>query len=98
MSAYHIKVVKGRSETVHPCDGYTVTTVPNEGTYADNPEIIGIPKGQKVKLELSPSNKVILLPRDGRIAFVMSGEGKSKGDTIDSYPKKRDRQIRNLEE
>lgn len=95
MAEYSIQVRKGRKDTLHPCDGYTVTTVPKEGYYAENSEVIAVPKGQKVKLELDckeHGKEVILLPKDGQIAFVLN----QKGDTITSYPKKRDRQIRNV--
>lgn len=97
MINYHIKVKKGRKDKPHPCGGYTVTTLPKEGYYAEHPEVIGMPKGQKVKFELTGvpegGENLILLPRDGQIAFVLD----SQGNTIDTYPKKRDRQIRNVE-
>lgn len=96
MSKYHVKVVKGRSESVYPADGYTVTTVPKEGYYAENPEVLGIPHGQKVKLTLEPSQKEILLPRDGRVAYITDPE--HHGNTIDSYPKRREREMRVLDE
>src|SRR5688572_12407231 len=101
MATYHINVVKGRKEKPHPCDGYTVTTLPNEGYYAEHPELLGIPKGQKIKIDTErPDPEVkgdiihetILIPRDGQIAYVMN----DKGDTITSYPKKRERQMRVL--
>lgn len=109
MFEYHVKVVKGRKETVYPCSGYTVTVRP-EGTdskYNDHPEIVGLPpigffdgkpnpdntpEGQVVKLELNgpdgPGNPIVYLPRDGKVAYIMN----SKGDTIDTYPRKPRRQ------
>lgn len=105
MSDYHVKVVKGRKETVYPCSGYTVTVKPegSDPLYIDHPEIVGLPpfgyfddrpnpnntpEGQTVKLELeSPSQPVIYLPRDGKVAYIMN----EKGDTIDTYPKRKHR-------
>lgn len=105
MSDYHVKVIKGRRETVYPCSGYTVIVKP-EGTdpkYNEHPEIVGLPpvgffndranpnntpEGQIVKLELnSPDQPVIYLPRDGKVAYIMN----AKGDTIDTYPKRKQR-------
>lgn len=97
MATYHIKTVKGRTEKIHPCDGYTVTTLPRQGHYAEHPEVIGMPEGQKVKIELdsgkNPAGKTLYYPRDG-IIFVMNNNGK----TIDTYPKKRERKLRNLDD
>lgn len=94
MPNYHIKVVKGRKEKPHPCEGYTVTVVPSKGYYAENPHLIDVPAGQRVKFDLEivnkkgePDREVILLPRDGSVAYVLD----SLGNTIDTYPKKRDR-------
>lgn len=92
MATYHVKTVKGRTEKIHPCDGYTVTTLPQQGHYAEHPEVIGMPKGQKVKIELD-SGKTLCYPRDG-VIFVMNNGGK----TIDTYPKKRERKLRNLDD
>jgi len=98
---YHINVVKGRKETPHPCDGYAVTTIPPEGYSHDHPEVYGVPKGQKVMIETERPGEngtiihgTILLPRDGQIAYIMN----EKGDTITSYPKKREREMRTLGE
>lgn len=91
MPTYHVKTIKGRKEKFYPCDGITVTVVPSVGYFADNPEEIGVPKGQRIKLELShPVNcpGEILIPRDGTVAHIMN----EKGDTLQTYPKKRDRQ------
>lgn len=96
MPNYHIKVVKGRVERMHPCEEFTVTIVPAKGHYAENPHLINMPLGQKIKLDLEFVNmkgemdrKVILLPKDGSVAYVMD----SVGNTVDTYPKKRYRQV-----
>lgn len=100
MAIYHIKVKKGRTDKPYPADKFTVTTLPKEGYYAEHPEVIGMPPGQKVRFETEYNKdgqiirETILLPRDGQIAFVLD----SQGNTIDSYPKKRDRVLRNVEE
>jgi hypothetical protein len=84
---YHIKVVRGRFEKPHPCNGYTVTTLPSAGYYAENPHVIDMPPGQRVKI-VTDGGETILIPRDGRVAYVMD----SGGNTIDTYPKKRARE------
>lgn len=92
MAMYHIKVVntKTKTEKPHPCDGYTVTLVPDSGYYAENSHIIGVPDGQKIKIEtelMTPQGmkrEIILIPQDGRKAYIMDGGG----NTIDSYPRK----------
>lgn len=90
---YHIKMVKGNTEKPYQCEGYTVTTLPKEGYYHDHPEKIGMPRGQRVKFDMEViengelTRKVICIPKDGAVAYVMN----DKGDTIDTYPKKRER-------
>jgi hypothetical protein len=96
MSSYHLKVVKGRTVKMHPCEMPTITVVPSQGHYAENPHLIDMPKGQKIKFDLEFVNtkgemerKIILLPKDGSVAYLLD----DKGNTIDTYPKKRDRQV-----
>lgn len=96
MPNYHLKVVKGRSVKMYPCESPTITVVPAKGYYAENPHLIGMPEGQKVKFDLEFVNpkgemerKIILLPQDGNVAYVLD----NLGNTIDTYPKKRDRQV-----
>jgi hypothetical protein len=80
---YTIKTVRGVKEKPYPCNGYTVTNLPESGYYVDHPEILGLPKGQKTKLVLEDGKEtVLLLPRDGTFAYVIQN-----GVTIDRYPK-----------
>jgi hypothetical protein len=97
MPNYHVKVVKGRTARVYPCESPTITVVPAEGYYHDNPHLIDMPEGQRVKLDLEFINpqglmerKIILIPQDGSVAYLMD----EKGNTIETYPKKRDRDQR----
>jgi hypothetical protein len=97
MANYHIKVAKGRKATLYPCEEYTVTTVPAEGYYAENPHVINMPEGQRVKLDINYidsqgklARRVILIPQDGDVAYVLDPH--ADGKTIETYPKKRDRQ------
>lgn len=80
---YTIKLVRGVKEKPYPCEGYTVTNLPESGYYLDHPEILGLPKGQKTRLVLEDGKgTILLLPRDGTFAFVIQN-----GVTIDRYPK-----------
>lgn len=120
MPNYHIKVVKGRKEKPHHCEGYTVTVIPSQGYYAENPHLLGlpavgyydrhpnsiltgldgkrVPEGQRIMFELEVhdaakglTRQVIYLPKDGTVAYVLDAH--NNGNTIDTYPKKRDRQV-----
>lgn len=100
---YTIKTVRGVKEKPYPCDGYTVTNLPESGYYLEHPEILGLPKGQKTRLVLEDGKgTILLLPRDGTFAFVIQN-----GVTIDRYPKgkredkkaaKREKELRVVEE
>lgn len=96
MPNYHLKVVKGRKETIYPCELPVITVVPTQGRYAENSELIDVPQGQRVKFDLEFLNsknelerKIILIPRDGSVAYLMD----TQGNTIDTYPKKRHREV-----
>lgn len=69
-----------------------IVGLPPEGFYSDNrPNHNQTPEGQILKFELdNPTHDVIYLPRDGKILFVMNGDG----DTIDTYPRKAQRNDR----
>lgn len=98
MPNYHLKVVKGRKEKLHPCESFTVTVVPTHGYYAENPHLVDVPKGQRIKFDVEYvdtrtgklAREIILIPRDGSVTYVLD----NLGNTIDTYPKKRDRQGR----
>lgn len=96
MPNYHLKVVKGRKETIYPCELPVITVVPTQGRYAENSELIDVPQGQRIKFDLEFLNsknelerKIILIPRDGSVAYLMD----TQGNTIDTYPKKRHREV-----
>lgn len=66
-----------------------IVGLPPVGFYGDDrPNRNKVPEGQILKIELdNPTRDVIYLPRDGKILFVMNGDG----DTIDTYPRKAQR-------
>lgn len=110
MSVYHIKVIKGSSEKIYPCDGYTVTSLPESGYYREHPEIIGLPlEGYYSEYPDKKKNgppegqilKLILEPELQEIYLPKHGREifimNEKGDTIDRYPKKRRKGMRMTE-
>lgn len=104
MAIYHVKVVNGAKEKVFPCDGYAPTVLPEKGYYKDHPEILGIPEGKTVKIDLmrsTPEGKqeyfeTVYGSSRSKI-YIMNNEGR----TIDRYPrerKKREKEFRVVEE
>ncbi len=92
MPIYHVKVVTGSNERVYPCDGYSVVTRPEEGRYKDHPEILGIPEGKTVKIDLMRGTP------EGVQQYFQTVYGGSrtkifimndKGKTIDKYPREK---------
>lgn len=93
MSIYTVKTVKGVNEKFYHCDGLDVTVLPESGYYKDHPEVIGLPSGQKARLDLmNPDEKgnqnitdTLYTPKHGVIYIINNSTGK----TIDRYPKER---------
>lgn len=107
MSTYHVKVIKGSSEKIHPCDGYTVTSLPESGHYKEHPEIIGLPPEgyydnyPEKKKDGPPEGQIVklVLEPDLQVIYIPK-HGRAvyimndKGDTIDRYPRQRRKGMR----
>lgn len=84
MARYHINIVRGSTTKPYPCEGYTVTEMPREGYYRENPHLIKMKEGDKVRFELESPDQVLTIPKNGRVAYVVDGQ---TGKTIARYPK-----------